>query len=203
MDPLDLIQAISAGMCFYAGVVHLMIGLRSEPKDRVHLSFAVVSLLFGLYSVGLFGLYVAFDTGSLSLYVLVDKWGIALNYLAYAALFWFIAIYTSASNRIIPFFLTGLYVLIAISNFILPYPWVYTDIQLTPVFPPDIVVAPWYSVEQVVTFLLILLYSAYYINKQYRRGEKDAARVLGIAVGIFLVTLLWDYGIEYGFIDTG
>ena len=201
MDPLDLIQAITAGICFYAGVVHLMIGLRSEPKDRVHLSFAVVSLLFGFYSVGIFGLYAAFDTGSLSLYVLVDRWGLALYYLAFAALFWFIAAYTGDRNRIVPFVITGLYVLIAISNFILPNPWVYTDIELTPVFPPDIVVAPWYSVEQVVTFLLILLYSAYYINKQYRRGAKSAAMALGVAMGIFLITVLWDYAIEYGLID--
>jgi signal transduction histidine kinase len=202
MDTADLIQAISAGVCFYAGGVHLMIGLRSEPKDRVHLSFAVVSLLFGLYSVGLFALYVTFDTGSLSFYVFVDRWGIALYYLAIAALFWFIAAYTGAKNRVVLFILTGLYILIAISNFILPYPWVYTDIKLTAAFPPDIVVAPWYSVEQVVTFLLIFLYSAYCINKQYHQGEKNAARVLGIAVGIFLITILWDYSIEYGLIDT-
>ena len=35
MNITDLIQAISAGICFYAGITHLMIGLRSEPKDSV------------------------------------------------------------------------------------------------------------------------------------------------------------------------
>ena len=50
MNTTDLIQAISAGICFYAGITHLMVGLRSEPHGRVHPSFAAVSLLFGVLS---------------------------------------------------------------------------------------------------------------------------------------------------------
>jgi len=202
MDPLDVIQAIFAGVCFYAGVTHLLIGLSSNPHNWLHLSFALVSLLFGIYSVNIFVLYFAFDTGSLSFYVFTDRWGIGTYYLAFAALFWFIALYVGARRGPVLWFIMGMYILISGLCFVLPYPWVYTDIKLTKAFPPDIVVAPWYSVEQVITVLLLTLYSGYYILKQYQQGEKKKACVFGIALGVFLVTVLWDYGIEYGMINS-
>lgn len=207
MDPLDILQAVSAGFCFYAGITHLLIGLRSRPLNRVHLSFAAVSILFGVYSVGLFFLYEAFNTGSLDDYVFTDRWGLATFYLALSGLFYFIEVYTGSGKRskignIILWSIIGLYALIALLCFILPYPWVYTDIELTSMFPPDIVIAPWYSVEQVFTFLLIAVYSGYHIVKQFRHGERNASRALGLAVGVFLVTVLWDYAIEYGLIQS-
>jgi len=202
MDPLDLLQAISAGVCLYAGITHLLIGLRSSPRDWLNLSFALVSLLFGIFSAILFAQYYAFDTGSLDFYVFVDRWGIAITYLAYATLFWFLAMYTKARRGLVFWLLIGTYILISILCFILPYPWVYTDIMLTSAFPPDIVVAPWYSVEQVLTFLALTFYSGFNVLQQYRRGEKEQAQILGLALIVFLVTLLWDYGIEYGLIDT-
>jgi signal transduction histidine kinase/CheY-like chemotaxis protein len=204
MDPLDIVQAISAGICFYAGIVHLMIGLRSEPRNRVHLSFAVVSILYGFLSLAIFALVAAVDTGSLTYYVFVDKVSFLANYLAIAGLIWFIAAYTGAEHRLIPLILTGLYILIGVSSFVMPFPitWIYTDIVLNPTFPPDIVVAPWYSVEQIFTWLTLTIFTGYYSTKQYQRGEKEAARALAIAMGIFLFTLLWDYAIEYGLIDT-
>ena len=74
-----IIQAIFAGICLYTCILHLIIGLRSDPRDRLHLLFALVSMLFAIYSVNLFLLYAAFDTGSLTHYLFVDRWGIAIN----------------------------------------------------------------------------------------------------------------------------
>jgi len=202
VNPLDLIQAISAGVCLYAGITHLLIGLRSSPRDWLNLSFALVSLLFGIFSVILFVQYYAFRTGSLDFYVFTDRWGIAIYYLAYAALFCFFAMYTGARRGLVFWLIVGTYLLISGLCFVLPYPWVYTDIKLTSAFPPDIVVAPWYSVEQVLTFLALTFYPGYYAVKQYRRGEKRQAQILALALAVFLFTLLWDYGIEYGLIDT-
>jgi PAS domain S-box-containing protein len=206
MNFADLIQAVSAGICFYAGIVHLQVGLRSQPRERTHLFFAAVSLLWGIYSLAIFALYAAFYTGSLDRYVFVDRVGIALWYLAFAFLYWFIAVYTRADKnawvRRVLWAITGFYALIAALCFVLPYPWVYTDIKLTDTFPPDIVIAPWYPIEQVMTFLFLITYSAYCIVGQYRRGEKSSAKALGAAVGIYLITVLWDYGIEHGLFDT-
>ena len=35
MDPLNLIQAVFAGFCYYAGITHMVIGLRSRPRNKV------------------------------------------------------------------------------------------------------------------------------------------------------------------------
>jgi len=202
MDPLDLLQAISAGVCLYAGITHLLIGLRSHPRDWLNLSFALVSLLFGIYSIDLFMLHFAFDTRLLSFYVFTDRWGIATIYLSIAALFWFITIYTKARRGLVFWFIESIYILIAILCFVLPYPWIYANSKLTSFLSTNIVVSPWYSVEQVITLLFLVFYFGYQVLRQYRSGEKNQAISLSIALGVFWVTALWDYGIEYGMFKT-
>lgn len=54
MELSNLIQAISAGICLYAGIVHLFIGLKKEAQFKVHLSFALICLLFSLYNLHFF-----------------------------------------------------------------------------------------------------------------------------------------------------
>ena len=95
----NLIQAIFAGVCLNTGILHLMIGMRNQPRDRVHMAFASVSLLFGVYSTNLYFLNNALDSGSVTRFVAIDKWGVMTNYLAYAALFWFIAVYSEARRQ--------------------------------------------------------------------------------------------------------
>jgi signal transduction histidine kinase/CheY-like chemotaxis protein len=203
LDTADVIQAISAGICFYAGVLHLMIGLRSRPRNRMHLSFAVVSLLWAIYSTNLFILYAAFKSGSLTHYVAVDRWGLATYYLGYASLFWFIAAYTGTTRRLVLWIITGLYVGIAMSCYILPYPWVYTDIELTSTFPPNITIAPWYPFEMVITLFIFLGYTTYGTVRQYRRGQRAPAQALGIAVGIFVATYAYDVLlVEQGLVES-
>lgn len=202
MNSTDVIQAISAGICLYAGLVHLAVGLRSEPKDRLQLNFAMTALLFGAYSVNLIFLGAAVESGLKSHFVSIDKWGIALIYLAYASLFWLIATYTSARRRLVLWAFTSMYVAIAASNFVLPYTWVYTDIQLNSRLDPILALSPWYTLEGPLTGLLFVIYPAYHIVRQYRRGERAAARYLAIAVGIFAATYGWDILlVEYGIVD--
>ena len=100
MDPADILQALFAGICFYAGAAHLLVGLRSRPGERTHLFFAALCLVYGLLSLAIFWLYAAFDTGSLDRYVFVDRVSIALWYLTFPALYWFISAYTNADKYV-------------------------------------------------------------------------------------------------------
>ena len=198
MNTADYIQAIFAGVCLYAAIVHLLIGLRSQPRDRVHLTFAAISLLFGIYSINIVFLNAAIDDGSVSHFLATDKWGLLTNYLAYACLFWFIAVYTYAGQYLVPVVTTVVYVVIALSNYVLPYTWVYTTIELSATRDPVLTLSPWYSVEGPLTGLFLMVYPAYYITRQYRRGEREAARFLAVAVGIFAATYAWDiFLVEY------
>jgi hypothetical protein len=51
MNAIHVFQAIAVGICVYAGGVHLTAGLRSEPRDRLHLLFAFVALLWAIYNL--------------------------------------------------------------------------------------------------------------------------------------------------------
>ena len=113
MSTDNLIQAIFAGVCLNTGILHMMIGLRNQPRDSVHLAFASVSLLFGIYSINLYLLNNALDFGSVTRFVAIDKWGLVAKYLAYAALFWFIAVYTDAERLVVPVITASLYIAIA------------------------------------------------------------------------------------------
>ena len=192
MNTTDVIQAISAGICLYAGLVHLVIGLKSEPRDRLHLTFAVLALLYGVYSANLIFLTAAIESGSESVFVSTDKWGLATNYLAYAISFWFIAGYTGARKGFVLWALTSIYVAIAASNYVLPYTWVYTNIELNSTLDPVLTLSPWYVLEGPLTGLIFIIYPGYHVVRQYRRGERATARYLAIAVGIFAATYGWD-----------
>ena len=48
MNVMQVVRAVAFGICVYAGLYHLLVGLRRRPTDRVHLSFALAALAYGL-----------------------------------------------------------------------------------------------------------------------------------------------------------
>jgi signal transduction histidine kinase/DNA-binding NarL/FixJ family response regulator len=200
MNTADVIQAVAAGICLLAGSIHIMIGLRSQPRNWVHLTFAVMSLLYAVQSLAIFLLYAAVAKGSVTLYVTVDKWVILTLYLSYGGFYWFVAAYTGVKVRLALLVITVLYGVMAFSNLFLPYTVIYTDIELLSTFPPKITLAPWYDPWVAVQWLFRLTYLPYAIIAQYRRGEKQAARALGIAAGIYLLCVANDIAQDYGLI---
>lgn len=201
MNTNDLIQAIFAGICFYAGITHLIIGLGSEPRKLVHLIFAVMTLLYSMYSVNLFMLYAAIRAGSVDQFVSADKWGLVAYYLSFATLYFFIAEYTKIRHRLVVLPIVAMYIIIALTNFILPYTWVYTDIELSNTSGPVWTLSFWYKCEGILTALLLIFYSIFCIVQQYRRGERSSAKFLAIAILFFVLTYIWDtFLVEYNLV---
>ena len=181
----NFIQVLFAGVCLYTGILHLIIGMRNQPRDTVNLVFAIISLLYGVYSINLYFLGNAIEEGSVTRFVSIDRWGLMTIYLAYAAMFWFSAVYTNARRRVVPGIIAGLYAAIALSNYILPFTWVYTDIALSGGDGPVLTLSDWYRIEGPLTPVVILLYSAAYISRYYRSGNRSASWALAAAIGIF------------------
>jgi signal transduction histidine kinase len=202
MNAADVVQAVAAGVCLLAGTIHMMIGLRSRPQNWVHLIFAGMCLLYAVQSLAIFLLYVAVAKGSVSLYVTVDKWVILTLYLSYGSFYWFVAAYTGVRARLALFVITVLYGIMSLSNLVLPYTVIYTDIELLSTFPPKITLAPWYDPWVAVQWLFRLTFLPYAIFTQYRRGEKQAAKALSIATGIYLICVANDVAQDYGLIRT-
>lgn len=137
MNTLDVTHAVFAGACFHAGMQHMMTGMRSEPPSRTHLSFAVVSLFWGIYSINLIFLDAALASGIIERFIATDKWGVAANYLSYASLCMFIHCHTRTRMAVMVSIAAGIYGMIALSNFVLPFTWVYTVIKFGGSGDPD------------------------------------------------------------------
>ncbi|MCB0167861.1 MAG: hypothetical protein KDI79_26780, partial [Anaerolineae bacterium] len=187
-----------------------MIGLRSQPRNTVQLSFAVLALFFGLDSIFIIFLNLAIESGSAYSIVSVNRWDLLVLYLSYAALFLFITLYTGVQTRLVPKIIVVVYVIIAVSNILIPFPstWAYSSLEVSGnanIVSNDgglvIVFQPWYRSEVVITIVLLAAYTAYCASKQYRRGERSDAVALAIAVGVFSTAYCWDvFLIELGLV---
>jgi PAS domain S-box-containing protein len=200
MTILDLIQAIFAGFCAYAFVTHATIGLRSQPRDRVQLSFAVLSLFFGAASVAVIFLNQGMAAGSAEEIVYANRWSLFFTFLAFATLIWFIFLYTGVEGRFFPVIFSAVLVAISLSNFLVPYPGTYAYYSLEVAGAAHQVATgglaidwtPWYRPVTVSVNALFAVYAAYCARWQYRRGERSQAIVLMIALSSVWAASLWD-----------
>ena len=48
MNSIQIALGVAAGICFYASLYHFLVGLRRQPRDPVHLLFALTALSFGI-----------------------------------------------------------------------------------------------------------------------------------------------------------
>lgn len=54
MNSFNLIQAISVGICTYAGILHLFVGIKDKSQTKAHLAFGSACLLFSGFTFYLF-----------------------------------------------------------------------------------------------------------------------------------------------------
>ena len=102
MSPLDFIQFTYAGIYFYAALTHGLIGLRSRPRNKIHLSFAALSLTLGIWTLLVFFLNNAVASSSRDGILFWDYLAQPGVNLSIIALYWFIVFYTGSRNRWIP-----------------------------------------------------------------------------------------------------
>lgn len=81
MDSTNIIQAISGGICLYAGIIHLFIGFKKDAQFKVHLFFSAICILFSIYNLQFF-LY-NIDTASTSLTKIIFSNKSGLGFLAF------------------------------------------------------------------------------------------------------------------------
>jgi hypothetical protein len=87
--------AILAGVCLYAAVNHLWIGLR-RPPQRMHWLFALLSFFVACYVLAKLGAYRAISAEEL---VAMRRWEVSFAAGALGVLPWFAAEYTGVLAR--------------------------------------------------------------------------------------------------------
>jgi PAS domain S-box-containing protein len=199
---VKIMWPVIAGICMYAGVMHLQIGLR-RPIDRIHTLFGLLALCVAL---GVFGnIWVA--TAQTPATFLQGIWYSSVTAtLVYAVLPWFVTCYANSPHHRFAAALSALFTLILIVNFFLPYSMSLSG-------PPEIqqVTLPWGETLTRTTtpgtWLLDILYVGFALTVLYlvctcvavfKRGPRIRAWSLILSIAPFAASLTINILIKLG-----
>ena len=195
MTLLAGILAILTGAAWFAGITHLIVGVR-RSFHPTNLTFALMALLAGAHALTFVPLQHAHDVEQ---YVAAMRAAVTLGALTLAVLPWFAHFYTGAARLWKPAALSATYVLIAIVNQLRPY-GLFFDTE------PSLVhfQLPWGEIttshngirtgSNVVLFWFIHAFNYSYVyaacRAQYRRGQRRHAIALAASTTILLIGMI-------------
>jgi len=193
---------LTAGICLGFSILYLFVGLRRKDDKPLNISFA----LFALGYAGTLTMGIGYrSTDNVADFIALGRWDTIFIILAYVALLWHIVFYANVRPRIFVWGLTAVFVIAGIVTMLTP--------TLTMAEMPTLVYVqlPWG--EQIAhldgienswgtLFLLgqlsLLAFILYAIIRQYRRGERQAAVLLGSGFAFFIVALAVEIAGEIG-----
>lgn len=181
------------GICLYAALIHLQIGLR-QPVDSVHSLFGLLALCVGMATLA----NIELTTASSAADFQSAAWFSSIaSPLVFAILPWFVTVYAEVLDRRIAAALSGLYLIVLVGNFFLPYSMFLSA-------PPEMTMAQLPSGEQIVrsttpptawsellwlAHFATLAYLAATIVQLFRKGPRFRAWGLLLSAGPFAATI--------------
>jgi len=186
---------IMSGICAFAALHHGLAAVRRRV-NRIHLLFALLSLAIMGLVLARAGAYQAQTVATL---VMLRKWEVSSVCLFFAIFPWFIADYTGIRPRKLLLGFSAFFASIFAINLVLPLgiqftslpqlsyldlPWGERVVDLRVLHPGF-----WHSIGW-LAILCTMVFSVYACIAQYRRGQRQKARVLGWALGLFFVTII-------------
>lgn len=193
---------VIAGICLYAGVMHLQIGLR-RPIDRVHTLFGALAALVG---IGVFGNIWLATAQTPDQYQKAAWYSSITVPLVFAALPWFVSYYAGNATHRLAAALSAVFAVILIGNFFHPHsmlqsgPPVLQPVNLPwgeavtrSVTPPT----AWASTMQLGQALTIV-YLAYICARVFVHGSRARAWGLLLSAGPFALSLFVNILVRYG-----
>ncbi len=210
MNSIQIALGVAAGICFYASLYHFLVGFRRRPMEPVHLLFALTALSFGFMNFFQMFLHPAVAARSASAFITADRWSLIGLLLGELLFLWFVAFYT----RVKPY-LTLLILSTPILFFIGLHltsqaTYIYTEVTgyFTATLPwgeeitiADVALTPWGNYT-IIIWLSLFSFSVYASVRQFRRGEKQQAVFLLLALAIFAATIINDNLLDYGLITS-
>jgi PAS domain S-box-containing protein len=197
--------AIVSGICLGTGTIHLFVGLHRQGSDMKHFVFGLFALAYG--GAVLTGLLM-YRAADLPQFLTADRLSGLFAGLTYIFLIWFVAIYTEVQPLAFLAALTALFAALVTAHLtratlvhgeivgisMITLPW-GEEIALL-----EAAESTWelvFIVAQLVTITFIL----YACIRQYRRGERQEALLLGTGLLLFVATIVFDIFVETGLID--
>ena len=203
---LQTTLAVLAGVCLYATVHHLWIGLQ-QPRQALHLLFALMCLLVGGYALNQINLYHADSPETLVQFRRIQQ---TLAGLILGMLPWFVALYTGMRTGLPCRLLSLAFAGLILVHWIRPYGLYYDEL---PVLQHRVL--PWgetivdlsvggngIALAMASTAVaLVLAHAVYGCARQFRHGVRRRAVMLAIALGLFFISVLLSIAVNAGYLN--
>ncbi len=220
MTITPLLHAGAFGICLYAGMYHSLVGLRRTPVDRTHITFALTALAFGWKNFCMLNFKAAASAGQMADYLFWGHWGLLLGYFpGLLCLIWFVAFYTRAKPTVIPVLLSVPILILTIVELNSSYFFLFAEqprfYEVTlpwgeVVTMPDAKLSAWARLEWLILLSMVVFF-IFTTIRQFMRGERRKAVLIGVGVIIFMGCIVNDvavdwhmvksiYVLEYGFV---
>ena len=183
---------VLAGICSYAAINHLSVGLR-RPFDATHLLFSAMCLLmvpFAAFHV------LTMHATSISEFIWALKWDIAFPLLFFVLFPWFIALYTKKSPRFLVAGLSALFMLLFMVNLTQPFSLQYDHIDGLRTLH-----LPWGELVTLMTghndswtyvtligLLTAFGYAFFALGNHYRRERRGADLSMMLSIMLFFIS---------------
>ncbi|MGZ5051428.1 MAG: EAL domain-containing protein [Methylobacter sp.] len=194
-----------AGICAYAGFLHLYAGMR-RPTDRSKLLFAIISLLL-LPQVTL--LVQNLKAHDLKEFVFYLKWSVSFSIIIFLELVWFFALFTQKYSKT---FLSAIFlfsVVLLVMNYLAPY-----GLQFHEITSLKTVVLPWgesislalgpinkWYFGVILVVLMSFGYFFYALIAYYRETNKRHILGMVYAVAFFIACLIQSVLVRLSIVD--
>jgi len=205
MTIFPFIYGIAAGLCLYASLYHLLVGLRQRPFSRTHLSFSLMTLL--VVVMIMFDAAYRLATTLDNIFLALD-FGITVTAFVLIVFLWFVSNYTSVKPRLFLWIVSLGLAIVGILNLLLPSGILYAEItgfhiESMPWGEPFAIIEGIPSNLQIFNILLFLLtfgYCFFAIISQYRRGEKRASLFLLAGITPIILATIFDFLLDFNII---
>ena len=197
---------VMSGVCAFAAL-HQGLAYARRRGSHIHLLFALLSVSVMVMILAKAGAYQAETAQAL---VVLRKWEVSAITFLFVFLSWFVANFTGVRHRKLLIGLSVFWALLFAVNLALPYgiyhnalptltplelPWGETVNDLhVPVYPT------WLNIGW-LGIIVVMGYSVHATIAQYRRGQRERARVLAWALGVFFASILFNLLVNWEIID--
>ena len=188
--------SLVAGICLGFGILYLFIGLRRKHNRPLNLTFALFALC---YAATLFNGIRWYSTNSVTEFVAINRFDQIFVAGAFVSLAWYIAFYTGVRPRI---FLGLLFAALIVPGlvFIISPAIVTGEVSgLTYILLPwgeelpniEMAGSVWFDIL-LLARLVLLGYIIYALIRQFRRGERRPALILGLGMVPFIAGIFYE-----------
>lgn len=205
MTLLPIIYGIAAGICLYASLYHLLVGLRQRPFSHIHLSFSLMTIIITgmILCDAAYRLATTLD----AVYWALDI-GITLTAFALIVFLWFVSNYTGVRPTLFLWIMTVGLAVMGIVNLILPGGVLYSEITGF-----QIVSMPWgetfailegvpsnLQLINIILFLLTFGFCFFGIFKQYKHKQHRQALFLLLGISPIIFGTVFDFLLDFGIV---